>query len=238
MKAYLLPLVLCSALVAVPSFAQPAAPKEPAKLIVSGEGEASIAPDMAIVNLAVMREAKTARDALSANNDAMAAVIASLKGLGIEERDLQTSGININPRYQNIEKDGNTNTELVAYQVTNTLAVRIRDIAKAGEVLDKSVTLGVNQGGNISFTNDNPDAIIEAARKDAVARARAKAETLAAAAGVKLGPVLEISENSYRPMPMERGMKVSMMAAADSVPVQAGENTYQVQVNITYGISQ
>ena len=130
----------------------------------------------------------------------------------------------INPRYNyNNKPDGSQDAELVAYQVTNMLTVRIRDIVKTGEVLDKAVSLGVNQGGSIAFSNEDPSAVIDEARKKAVADAMAKAKTLSAAAGVGLGRVLEISDQSYgaRPMPIEAK---AFDAAPRSVPVQAGEN--------------
>ena len=89
--------------------------------------------------------------------------------------------------------------------MTNTLSVRVRDLVKTGEILDKAVSLGVNQGGGISFANDDPSAVIDEARKKAVADAMAKAKTLSEAAGVELGRVLEISDQNYRarPMPIE-----------------------------------
>ncbi|RFC67566.1 MULTISPECIES: SIMPL domain-containing protein [Mesorhizobium] len=204
------------------------------RITVTGEGQATMVPDIAILTIAVMREAKTARDALTANNDAMAAVIAAMKSSGIAERDLQTTGIQINPRYEYPQKaDGGQEAVLAAYQVTNTLSVRIRDIEKTGEILDKSVSLGVNQGGDISFSNENPAQAREEARKKAVADAIAKAKTLAEAAGVSLGNVLEISETSpvSPPIPM---VQAKFRADAAGAPVQAGENSYVVQVNMTY----
>mgnify|MGYP001016450858 CR=1 FL=1 len=166
MKTYALALMLAASL-AAPLAARAQGPDmRPPRISVTGEGEATMAPDIAILTIAVMREAKTARDALTANNDAMAAVIAAMKSSGIAERDLQTTGIQINPRYDFPQRsDGTQETVLVAYQVTNTLSVRIRDIAKTGEVLDKSVSLGVNQGGDISFANENPAKAQEEARK-------------------------------------------------------------------------
>ena len=158
MTRHLLPLALAAA-IAFPAMAGAADLPPPPRIIVSGEGEATVAPDLALLTLSVMREAKTARAALDANNDAMAAVIAAMKSAGIKDRDLQTAGIQINPRYNYTNKpDGSQEAELVAYQVTNTLSVRIRDIDKTGEILDKAVSLGVNQGGGISFTNDDPAA--------------------------------------------------------------------------------
>ncbi len=229
-----LPLTLALAL-AIPVAAQ-AADQPPPRIVVVGEGESTIAPDMALLSLSVMREAATAREALTANNDAMAAVISAMKAAGIEERDLQTAGVQIAPRYDYTPKpDGTQEAKLVAYQVTNTLSVRVRDLGKTGEILDKSVSLGVNQGGGISFTNDDPSKTLTEARGKAVADAMAKAKTLADAAGVTLGKILEISElpMSQPPMPILR----EYAAKADAVPIQAGENAYRVQVNVTFELN-
>ena len=229
------PLALAAAMT-LPAVARAADVPPPPRIIVSGEGEATAAPDLAMLTLSVMREAKTARAALDANNDAMAAVIAAMKSAGIADRDLQTAGIQINPRYNYTnDPDGTQKAELVAYQVTNTLSVRVRDIDKTGEILDKAVTLGVNEGGGISFTNVDPSTVITQARKKAVSDAMAKAKTLAEAAGVSVGKVVEISEQSYAPQPMPMSAK-SFDSARAAVPIQAGENSYRVQVNVTFEI--
>lgn len=234
MKKTALALALAASL-AIPFAAHAQGPdRMPPRISVTGEGEATMAPDIALLTISVMREAKTARDALTANNDAMAAVIAAIKSSGVAENDLQTTGIQINPRYDYPQKpDGGQEAVLAAYQVTNTLTVRIRDIAKTGEILDKSVSLGVNQGGGIAFSNENPAQAREEARKLAVADAIAKAKTLAEAAGVSLGNVLEISEMSFAspPMPLAQAKFRADLAAA---PVEAGENAYRVQVNMIY----
>jgi uncharacterized protein YggE len=224
-----------AAAMALPTVAGAAEAPTPPRVVVIGEGEAAVAPDMAILSLTVMREAATAREALDANNDAMAAVIAAMKAAGIEERDLQTAGVQIMPRYDYTNKpDGTQEAKLAAYQVSNTLSVRVRDIAKTGEVLDKSVSLGVNQGGGITFTNDDPAAVITEARKKAVADAIAKARTLTEAAGVSLGKILEISEMSYAAPPMPYMAKAMRAEDAGAAPVQAGENSYKVQVSVTF----
>src|SRR5262245_55685552 len=158
------------------------------RVTVTGEGEAAAAPDMAILSLVVMQEKPTAREALTASNEAMAKVLDAMKKAGIAERDLQTSGFSIDPRYVYPENKDNTQPpkapQIVGYAVSNSLTVRVRDLKKVGEILDQSVTLGVNQGGNITFTNDKPEAVIDDARKKAVASAIAKAKTLTEAAGV------------------------------------------------------
>src|SRR5690606_1174092 len=179
-----------AAMMALPAVAAAAEPIQP-RIVVTGEGEASVAPDMALLSLSVMREATTAREALDANNAAMGEITGAVKALGVEDRDLQTAGSQVMPRYNFTNKPGGTQeAELVACQVTNTLTVRVRDISRTGEILDKAVSLGVNQGGNISFTNEDSSATVTEARKRAVEEATARARTLAEAAGVKLGRVL------------------------------------------------
>ncbi|MGA1802541.1 SIMPL domain-containing protein [Rhizobium sp. HT1-10] len=215
-------------------------PRQP-RISVSGEGQAAVAPDMAVVTLSVVKQSKTAQDALDQDNKAMGAVLATLKNAGIAERDLQTSGFAIQPQYNYPPaKDGQqAPPELVGYQVTNGLTVRVRDLGKLGGIIDQAVGLGVNQGGDIQFVNDKPEAVLEAARKDAMANASAKAKTLAEAAGVKVGRVIEITENAVRnaPQPLMRPMMLKQ-ASDSAVPVAAGENSYDVTVNVTYALEQ
>ena len=140
MTKNLLALALAASIVLpVAAYADDAAPQR--RIMVLGEGEAAVAPDMALLSLSVMREAMSAREALDANNKAMAEVIAAMKASGVADRDLQTAGVQISPRYDYVNKpDGTQEAKLAAYQVTNTLSVRVRDLAKTGEILDKSVT--------------------------------------------------------------------------------------------------
>ncbi|VVT04888.1 SIMPL domain-containing protein [Hoeflea sp. EC-HK425] len=224
------------------AFADDVRAPQPGVISVSGEGVAAVAPDMAVISLTVLREAETAREALDANNAAMSDVLAAMKAEGIAERDLQTGGFSIQPRWVYPEnRDGETREpRIVGYTVNNTLTVRIRDLSRLGAILDTSVSLGVNQGGNIIFTNDDKDKIREAARLDAVANARAKAQAMTSALGVGLGRITQISENSGSapPMPMVRAEMAMMSKAADEVPVASGENEYRVTVNVTWEIAQ
>lgn len=222
---------------AAPASAQEAKPRE-AVISVTGDGESPMAPDMAIVTLSVVKQAKTAREALDENNKAMKDVLDSLKSGGIAERDLQTSGFSIQPQYNYPQPvDGQQQQpQLIGYQTINAVTVRLRDLAKLGQVIDQSVTLGINQGGDIQFTNDKPEAALEEARKNAVAEAVKKAKTLSEAAGVKLGRIIEINENEPRPLP-QPAYRATMMKEADAaVPVQGGETTYHVTVTVTFAI--
>src|SRR5690554_7465662 len=140
------------------------------RIIVSGQGTASVAPDMAILALTVTREADTAQAAVRAGSSAMAEVLTAMKKAGIAERDLQTSGFSIQPRYSRpTSKSASEMDEprIIGYTVRNALTVKVRDINDVGEILDKSVSLGVNEGGNINFTNDDPSSTVTQARIEA-----------------------------------------------------------------------
>ena len=212
------------------------------RILVTGEGSADLAPDMAILTMTVSRQAETARAALDANSAAMKDVLTAMKTAGIEARDLQTSAFSIQPNYFNPPQKPSGKREpprIVSYTVRNSLTVRVRDLSAVGVILDKSVSLGVNQGGHITFTNEDPTEAITQARTMAVKHAVRKAKTLADAAGVKTGQLLEISEQSFnqRPMPMARSA-MSAGLTAEAVPVSAGENTYKVTVNVSFAIDQ
>jgi uncharacterized protein YggE len=136
--------------------------------------------------------------------------------------------------------DGRDNEapKIVGYMVSNSLTVRIRDLARLGAVIDRSVTLGVNQGGQIVFTHSDPSPVIEAARAGAMKDAVRRASVLAEAAGGKVGRVLLIAEPpaASDPVPLKR-LEMAMRTA-DAVPVAAGENTYRVTVNAVFELDQ
>jgi uncharacterized protein YggE len=245
--------LLASAFIAVsmagalsqPAFAQEkiVSEKQQTFVVVTGEGEVQAAPDMAILDLSVLREAKTAREALTDNNKAMSKVLGAMKEAGIEDRDLQTSGVNIQPNYTYPNhKNGLKAPKIIGYNVTNGLTVRVRDLNKVGDLLDKSIDLGVNQSGGLRFVNDDPSKALMDARKKAMENAMEKAKILTETAGAKVGRVLEITEyvNNGRPMPMARTKMIAMAAepASDSVPLSAGENSYNVNVTVKFEITQ
>lgn len=230
-------LVCAAAVLSAPAMAQQVQAQPSPRISVAGEGEVSVAPDMAVLTLSVVREADTAREALSASNEAMKQVLAGLKAAGIAERDLQTAGLTIQPRYTQPGPQGKPQAPKISgYSAGNALTVRIRDLSAVGAILDKTISLGVNQGGDISFVNDDLKPSLTEARKRAVSDAMERARTLADAAGVKLGRILSIEEQPSRPGPVPMG-KMMRAAAADSfVPVERGENSYSTTVNVVFEI--
>ncbi|KAA0969027.1 SIMPL domain-containing protein [Aureimonas fodinaquatilis] len=239
-----LALPLAALFIATPLAAMAQSPQEADRaqrtLTVVGEGRANAAPNLAVTSLTVLRTAETAAEALAEANTASNAVSAALRELGIADRDLQTAGFSINPQYQfDNPQDGRPGNppKIVGYEVRNSLTVRVRDISKLGDLLDQSIKLGVNQGGDISFQFEDSAALQNDARRDAVAKAQATAETLTEAAGVKLGQIISMSEDgglSPRP-PMPMGAAMRMTASTDeSVSIEAGENSVFASVRVVY----
>ncbi|MFN3644230.1 MAG: SIMPL domain-containing protein [Gemmobacter sp.] len=206
----------------------------PAHLTVTGEGRVDAAPDMAIVTLGVQTQAETAAGALAANSERLAAVIERLRAGGIEPRDLQTSGLNLGPRY---EYRDNRAPRLVGYEASNQLVVRVRALDRVGAILDAAVADGANTLGGLSFTLADPQPVRDGALAAAVGEARRKAAIIAEAAGITLGPIVSISEQvAYSgPQPMPR---LAMADAAEAaVPVEAGELRYAATVTLVYRIA-
>jgi uncharacterized protein len=215
-----------------------AAANEPVarQITVTGQASVSAAPDMAIINIGVLKIAPTARQALDDNNKAVSSVIAEFKNAGVAGKDIQTANFSVSPKFDYSTKTGG-HPKLVGYQVSNTLTVRVRDLASLGKLLDNAVTNGMNSGGSLSFTNSNLDELLSKARQLAVKNAVAKAKELTEAAGVKVGTVLSISD-SQPSVPPRPTMRLEMAKQANAVPVEAGENEYSAQVRMTFAIAE
>jgi uncharacterized protein YggE len=240
---FALALVLAVTPVLAPAFAQDAPPPpgpRPAIFVLSGEGKASAAPDLAVLSSGVLAEGKTAREALDANTAAMTKLIASFKAAGIEDRDIATSGFTVQPRYVYSQRNDGTQEppRITGYEVRNTVTVKVRDLTKLGGVLDTAVTEGSNQIDGLTFDIAKKDELLNEARKKALADARAKADLYAEAAGVKLGRLRELSEQtgSGYPPPRPMAMRMEAKAAAD-VPVEAGQQEISVNVTATWEIA-
>ncbi len=201
---------------------------------VSGEGEASGAPDLALVDLGVSAEAKTVAkardDAAEAMNDALDAV----KDAGVADEDIQTRQFRIEPEYE--YPDGER--VLTGFRVTNIAQVKVRDLDSVGDLIDDVADAAGDlvQVQNLSFTIDDPETLRAEAREEAMADARAKAESLADLAGVKLGDPISIDE-SVGPGPISFLESVPMARdEAAATPIEVGELEVSVTVDVLYAI--
>jgi len=227
------PAALLAAAVLLVTFASPLRAEERPMhrlITVSASGYADAEPDRATISAGVAAEAGTAADALSANTELMQKVIAGLKESGIDAKDIQTRNFNVEPRYTN-PREGTPTID--GYRVSNQVTLVVRDLKALGGLLDKLVSLGANQVNGLAFEVSKAETLKDEARKEAVANARRRAELLAAAAGADLGEVVTITEEvSYggpRPMAMRA-------ARADAVPIEAGTETLEARVTVTWAL--
>lgn len=224
-----LTIALTSMFMSRPALAQ-ANPIAARQITVVGTGTSRARPDTAQVQIGVETTAPTTTAALEQNSAQVNAVVARLKELGIAETDIQTSNFNM---YATYDENGR---EVTGYTVSNMVSVTIRNLAQAGTLLDEVVQVGANRIYGISFNVDQPDALMEQARNEAIADARVKAEQMAQVSGTTLGEVLVITENigATPPIPFMGGAAAEK-AAAD-VPVQGGEQVFNASIQVTFAL--
>ena len=220
---------LRSAMLATPALAE-----APFRVVtVTGEGTVQASPDLATLSIGVTTQGDTAASALGSNSAALAKVMDRLRAAGIEDRDLQTSGLSLNPNWTS---DESGNSRISGYVASNQLTVRVRALPMLGAVLDAAVADGANTLNGLTFGLADPKPLQDEARKAAVADAIARATLLVEAAGGKVGPVVSITEQSgfSPPMPMFR----MDAAAAPAVPVAGGEVGVSSQVSVVLEITE
>lgn len=230
------------ALLVLPAAAPAQETPDVAEIHMQGTGEVAAEPDMAHITSGVTTQAETARAALDANNQAMSSLVDVLTEAGIAERDIQTSNFSVRPQYvHSDERDSEGFTKpprIAGYEVANTVTVRVRDLDSLGTVLDRAVTVGANTINDVSFDRADPGDIVDEARRKALENATHKAELYAEAAGVSLGRILSITEQSDQPpRPMMRDMAMEATAHSGRVPVQSGELTYSISVNVRWELA-
>jgi uncharacterized protein len=211
-------------------------------LTVSGSGNARVAPDEATVRLGVVAQAPTARAAQDQVNKVANAVLDAIRKQGVQADDIQTSGLSLSPLYsQNRPGAESQAPRITGYQASNSVTVRLDDLTKVGPVIDAGLGAGANSLDGVDFGLRNDEAARGQALADAARAARAKAETLAKALGLRLGEILEVAEGgiSISPPPMPRFARMAMAESAmDSTPVSAGQVGVTASVTLRYRIAQ
>jgi uncharacterized protein YggE len=201
----------------------------PGTISVTGSGTVTTEPDTATTTFGVVTQGATAQEAMARNSQEMAKVIDALKRAGIASKDLQTQYVSLDPRYDNQGR------EVVGYTASNSVAAIVRDLERAGNVIDAAVTAGANTVSGPSLSRDDQSKLYNDALERAVADAKAKAEVLARAAGVSVGAVQSMTENPQAgggPMPM------SFAAVADSAtPIERGTTKIVANVRVVFALS-
>lgn len=236
MKTIILALALGTAALPSIAAAQSAYPQIPpivgTRLDISATGKSTRVPDVAIISAGVVTRAPTAGAAIQQNSARMDRVLAALKRAGVEDRDVQTSSISLNPEYRYQE---NKAPQLVAYSASNQVSIRFRDIRNSGKILDALVAEGANQINGPTLTIDKPETALDEARVGAVANGRARADLYARALGKRVVRLVSVSEGggNYYPPPMPMAER-SMAAQAADTKIVAGEQRLQVTVSMVF----
>jgi uncharacterized protein len=203
----------------------------PTTLSLSAEAAVNAVPDVADIGAGVMTQAPEASAALAANAERMTKVVAALRKAGVAERDIQTSGLSLQPQYR---YEQNQPPALVGYQANNRVSVTLRDLRQAGRIIDTLVAEGANQIDGPTFRIDKPEPLMDKARADAVRIGKARAELYAQAAGLRVKRIASMSElGDPRPSPMPVARLMAMEAKADS-PVEPGEVKLSVTLTMVF----
>ena len=198
-------------------------------ITVNGVGRVESVPSEATFSLGVSTDGASAREALAANSAAMRQVLAALAGAGVAEKDIKTETVSVGPDY---DVDGRSPSGFTA---RNSVSVRIRELGKAGGVLDAASRAGANEVNGPMLTRTNRDELEAKALEDAVANARKRARALADAAGVGLGRVTAIAEGpNVGPLPY--AMERAALAKDASAPIEPGTEEIQATVTVTFAI--
>lgn len=236
MKTYILPL-LAAAAIAVPAVASAQAtaviqPLAGTRLDIAASGEVTRVPDIAVISTGVVTRAATATAAIQQNANRMERVRAALRRAGIDDKDIQTSSISLNPDYVYVERQP---PRLTGYQASNQVSVRFRDIRKTGEILDALVAEGANQINGPTLTIDKPEAALDEARLRALAAGRARADLYARGLGMRVVRLLSVSESGgYAPPPMPMYARAEMAAQDASTKIDPGEQKVSVSVAMSF----
>ena len=205
------------------------------QITVTGEGRVETVPDMATITLGVTNQAAEAGDAMAATSDAVARILDRLETAGIAPRDMQTRRLTLNPIWADRGRPGRERPGIAGFVASNTVFVRVRDLTELGAILDAVIADGANDFNGLEFGVQEPRPLADEARRRAVEDAMAKAQLLAGAAGVSLGPVLSMSEPGGRPGPMRMEMDA---VRSVSVPVAAGEVSISAVVSMVFAIAE
>lgn len=206
---------------------------------VTGTGEARARPDQAVADFAVETASATAQAAASENAGVMERVIAALVRAGVPRERIETSGYNVFPEYDPQPRPDQTTPAVRGYRVMNTVTVTLDDVNRVGSVIDAALGAGANRVNGVRFGLRDPQAFRQRAIDDAVRRARADAEALAASLGVGLGMVREAytaDVGTVQPVMYERMAMAADMAQSAPTPINPGEQTVRATVVIVYAI--
>jgi len=234
---------------------------QPHEIQVSGEGKAYLKPDVAMISFGVTSEATKSQDAVNKNNEKMNAVIAAIKSLGVEGKDIQTTLYNLTPLYDYPvypvkgsagsmaparDSVGVSSASpiyvqggrvLSGYSLEQQVSVKIRNFDNINAILDKATFAGATNVGQLSFTVDDPEMARSQAREEAIKNAKEKLAIIAKQSGLRVGKLVNVSEgyNNY-PQPMYASMAKDAGVESTAPQIQTGQMEISSSITLTYQV--
>lgn len=203
--------------------------------VATGQGKTTVVPDQATVTVGVQTQGALVKNVQKEMNEKVNAMSQAIKKLGIDEKDIKTSGYSIYPNYDY----QNAKQRIVGYQASTNLTIKIKDLDRVNDVIDTATSQGANTVGGVTFEVSDKENALNAARQEAVAAAKKKAETAANIAGFKLGKIINYQESEGRPdfpVPMLARAEMAKDAGSGSTNVEPGSQEVVLSVSISYSI--
>jgi hypothetical protein len=211
------------------------ADKQERMITVSGQGKITATPDVAVMTMGMVSNKETVADAQKVNTETMNKLLARLKELGVDSKDIQTQNYNIYPQYDYTDKDGRV---LKGYEVSQDVSIKIRDLTKTSKVVALAGEVGANVVNGLAFTIDNPETFKDKAREEAIKNVGEKQLQLARFLGVRFIDIVSYNEYSpdSNPSPMYEAKAIGMGGGAPSPTVEAGSQDIVLNVDVTFSV--
>lgn len=208
----------------------------PHQIMVRAEGKSYVIPDIAKASFGVTTEGKDIKEITKENTDKMNKIIDDLKNLGVKTEDIQTTSYNLSPQYNWT----NSGRSFLGYSLHQQIIVKIRDFTKIGDIVASATNNGANTIGDLQFEVDDMDAFVQEARAEAIKKAKEKAKTLAEQTGLKIGKLINVSDNADSlPRPIYEtafGMGGAADAKALAPQIEPGQKEINITVFLTYEV--
>jgi uncharacterized protein YggE len=221
------------------AFSYPGSTTETGTFSVSGEGNAIVIPDIAVINFSIVSEGGDDISVVQNENTLKSnQAISFLKDQGIDSKDIKTINYSLRPRYEfpNCKSGQRCERQLVGYTITNSIQTKIRNFDLIGGTLTGLVSKGVNNLSSVNFSIDDPEEAQNEARVEAIKQAQSKARSTAKAGGFRLGRLLNVSENGVNPPVMFRAFAESADTSSATPTIEPGSEEVKVTVNLTFEI--
>ncbi len=213
-------------------------------ITVNGDAKVSAVPDIATISLSVVSEGKNVKEVTTDGNAKMTKIHDGMLSLGVERKDMTTTQYSLTPVYDYqvmpVQFGSARKTpKITGYRLDQQLTLKIRDLTRVDDVIDRATQLGANEVGQLSFDIDDTSAVKKEAREKAFQAARDKAEQMAAAVGVRLSRVVTFSEDNFaQPMYANYAVEKAALAPMDAPApsIQPGSKELRVNVSVTYEI--